>query len=264
MDLYIIGSDQLWGMICIAGKYKDGLEDKVYMGNFRRGAHSRLIGYAISSNVKSIETIKKESLINYVNKFNAISFREEEISKLVEEKTGVKTRTDIDPTLLTEKTTWQHLLNDNWKKRKYLLFYQVRVPKGDVLRINAKELAKQEKLEFVDLSNMTYSVEDFVSAFAYAKCVITSSFHATVFSLIFERQFYSVQLYDGHDGRYVNLLKLLGAEDALSDINIKNHSLKKLNLNYSLINNNLATLRNKSLYYLSANTKSFKSQEKML
>lgn len=67
----------------------------------------------------------------------------------------------------------------------------------------------------ISLYPMKYSLSDFVSLFKYASGVITSSFHATVFSLIFEKPLMSIVLDDGFDNRYVSLLEKVHASNAL-------------------------------------------------
>ena len=79
----------------------------------------------------------------------------------------------------------------------------------------AKVLAWQLQCEIVELNTMTYSVTDFVSAIKYAKYVLTTSFHAVVFSLLMETPCYAIRLGDGLDVRYVDLLSKVGLEQEL-------------------------------------------------
>lgn len=73
----------------------------------------------------------------------------------------------------------------------------------------------------VDLSTREYDVDDFVSAIANAQYVVTTSFHATVFSLIFHRQFAAYLLHDGHDSRYEDLLRNIDCELFLHEVSEK-------------------------------------------
>ncbi|MFI3288288.1 MAG: polysaccharide pyruvyl transferase family protein [Rikenellaceae bacterium] len=242
-DLYIIGSDQLWGLHCTGGL------EPVYFGDFSRNATSSVVGYAISSNSDSIESIDKERLLDYTARFKNLSFRESLISQQVSEKCGCASRVDIDPTLLAEPSTWENMLNHSWAEERYVLLYEVRYNPTDknLLRRKADELAQSLGCSVVDLSQISYSVEDFVSLFKYAQCVVTSSFHATVFSLIFETPLQAVRLGDGHDGRYESLLKALGAEDMLVDMNF---TPQRIEVNYKDVKERLAALRENSMAYL--------------
>lgn len=214
-DRYVIGSDQVWGLHCCGGF------EPVYFGYFNRKEGSKLYGYAISSNGDFFDFFSRKKLIEVVNKFDAISFRERSICKQMEKETCINFRLSLDPTLLTDKKIWNPLIKNRWRKRKYVALYHIRGSRNNpgLIEKNVYDFAKKHGFEFVNLSTMTYSVEDFVSALKYAQCVFTSSFHATVFSLVFCTPFYSFILNDGHDERYVDLLNILGLSDHILEEN---------------------------------------------
>lgn len=216
LDCYIIGSDQVWGFNWIGGV------DMVYFGNFEHSSNSRVVGYAVSTNEESLKTIKDRGLSEYIKRIDCLSMREKFASDYLERELGIHSHVCLDPTLLTKKETWGHLINDKWANEKYVLMYQVRYPakqsERNFLRRKADILAKSLNCRVVDLSSNNYSVEDFVSLFKYAQYVVTSSFHGTVFSLIFETPFYTFQLNDGHDGRCKDLLCSLGLSRCFVDI----------------------------------------------
>ncbi len=243
IDTYVIGSDQMWGLHCTGGL------DPIYFGEFRRAKESKVVGYAISSNTRSIESIDKELMQSYCTNFSELSFREPVIADAVSAKTGLKSRVDIDPTLLTDESHWHKMINDKWSKERYVLLYQVRTPHQDPKLLNRKaaELAEKLGCRVIDMSDMRYSPEDFVSLFKYAEAVVTSSFHASVFSVIFERSLYAVRLKDGHDSRYENILNAIGAEDLLVDMDF---TPEPKSVDYRPIKSNLAKLRTESLDYL--------------
>lgn len=250
-DLYIVGSDQLWSLGCVGKAFARGEEDPVYMGNFRHAETSKIITYAVSTNSCSLETIGSDKLQEYAQNFSAISFREENLAKLMEQYCQQKIYVSLDPTLLHPQHIWKPLINDKWKNKKYLIYYQLRSDRKGMLKTSVQSIARKHELEFIDFSDMMHDVEDFVTAIKYARCIITSSFHATVFSLIFEKAFYAVELEDGHDDRYVDLLTRLNATEALIKCN-KVHSLPPA-LNYENINRRLEELRSPSFQYLEQN-----------
>lgn len=214
-DCYVIGSDQLWSLHCLGGK-----TDLVYMGKFDRSGGSRVVGYAISADMKSIQTIESD-LKEWTDSFDELSMREAEVADKVSEITGRRCDVCLDPTLLTDADIWNPVLDERWKDRNYVLVYEVRWEKKNkgLLRRKAEELAAKigEGCEVIDLSAVKYSVRDFVSLFRYARYVLTTSFHGTVFSILFETPFYAFPLWNGYDLRYVELLSSIGAEDRLVD-----------------------------------------------
>ncbi|MFR9593359.1 MAG: polysaccharide pyruvyl transferase family protein, partial [Rikenellaceae bacterium] len=112
----------------------------------------------------------------------------------------------------------------------------------------AQELATNMECELIDICAGRYSVEDFVSLFKYAQYVVTSSFHGTAFSVIFNRPLYSVTLDDGHDERCRNLLTSIGAEGMLTPLDSFDPTPQSVD--YTTINQKVAELRNESVEYL--------------
>ena len=213
-DAYIIGSDQLW-----VPKWTGGELDKVYSGRFVRNETSKLYSYAISINETSINSVSAQHWLEIANNFSVLSFREESMAQQMSTIIHREIRTDIDPTLLLNSEQWSKITNDSWKNEKYLLVYHL---PGRFNGMNNEEfMAKVDKIanrmqcKVISLYPMKYSLSDFVSLFKYASGVITSSFHATVFSLIFEKPLMSIVLDDGLDNRYVSLLEKVHASNAL-------------------------------------------------
>lgn len=246
-DAYIIGSDQLWGLHCIGD-----VPDPVYLGRFKHPSTSKVIGYAISTNKESIVRLSNTCLKEDIRNFDTLSLREQFAIDEVKRITAKDIDLCIDPTLLTTKETWEPLTtNSKWKNKKYVLIYQVR-GSGEAKKYifnTATDIAKQisDDCEVVNINTDLPTVEEFVSMFKYASYVVTSSFHATVFSLIFNTPFFSVKLNDGKDGRYVNLLKSIGAEDKIIQVGDTVCLSKK---SFDNINEEILKLRRHSLDYL--------------
>lgn len=243
-DAYIIGSDQVWGSHCLGGTFDD-----FYMGKFKHD-QSLLIGYAISTNKKSLYQLGKDEISASVERFDALSFREEKNISNVKKIAGVNIKHVLDPTLILNAKLWDNIINDKWKKKNYVFLYQLRRPSNNPLALNeeAELLAKKYNGKVIDFSSMLYTPSDFVSAIKYANCIVTSSFHATVFSLLFEKPFLCYLLEDGHDDRYENLLKDVGGTDAL--VSQKYYSEKVPMLDYRKIQENINKLRIPSVEFL--------------
>lgn len=240
LDAYVIGSDQMWNFKLTGG------QDSVYIGKFDRPVSSYLCGYAISTNTKSLQDMADDDLRSVCSHFTYLSFREHSYAQMVSKRTGHKINVDIDPTLLMGREFWERLTNQRFVNRRYVLLYQVRKPQSDrnVLNRKAKYLAKQMNCEVIDASNAKFSPEDFVSLFRYAQFIVTSSFHATAFSVIFERQLYAVRLCDGHDARYENLLKDIGAERLLVNTDFEP---RQVSFDYAEARTRLCNMRRQSL-----------------
>lgn len=248
-DAYIIGSDQLW-----VSKWTGGSIDSVYTGFFAHSKNSKIFSYAISVNRNTVDEYSNDKWKEIVSNFYNISFREREMAELLHNRINSKIRTDIDPTLLLDKGIWDRLTNEKWKNSKYILTYHLPGRFGGMSENEFAEkvqgIANQMHCDIIHLYPMQYTVTDFVSLFKYASGVITTSFHATVFSIIFKKPLMSIVLDDGFDNRYINLLRSIGASDALVNKNL-NEGVFPI-LNYRDISINLEKLKKPSIDYLNS------------
>jgi len=205
MDLYIIGSDQPWNPDLTGGA------DIVYFGQFNRPEHSRMITYAMSGAENSLSKVGWDNIHGYCSKFDSLSFREESITRKISSIIGRECTTCLDPTLIVDKTLWRPLIDSKWSGRKYILLYHVGGPKDIISRMTAKayQISKSEGMELIDASKYLYSPSDFVSLIRYASFVVTASFHAMVFAIIFNTPFNVVRTGQASDGRFINILSQL-------------------------------------------------------
>lgn len=238
---YILGSDQIWSIACT-----DGEIDETYFGEFLHN-NSLLIGYAISTNIKSINVIGENRLNRYISNFSSISFREANIAEFISAMMNKKFDVVLDPTLLASRKIYTRLLNNKWKNKQYIVTYNLR---GKINEINneAKKVSEKYGYDIIDISFAKYSVSDFVSLIKDAKIVITSSFHGTVFSIIFHKPLYSIVLNDGHDSRSVDLLISLGMKDNLFNVNFSESNLP--NVDWDDVERKIQNKRSESMNFL--------------
>lgn len=248
-DAYIIGSDQLW-----VAKWTGGELDKVYTGQFVREEKSKLYSYAISINETSISAIPEQEWSKIACNFKVLSFREEAMAKKMASIIHREIQTDIDPTLLLDSSQWNKITNDYWKSEHYLLVYHLpgrfSGMSNEDFMSKVTEIAKRMNCKVISLYPMKITVSDFVSLFKYARGVITTSFHATVFSLIFERPLMSIVLNDGLDNRYVSLLTKVCASKALVGQDMNDGVFPTLQ--YDEIRKQILSYVNPSIEYLNS------------
>lgn len=242
--LYIIGSDQLWSLHCLGGQ-----ADDVFRAMFARPQGSHVAAYAVSADMKSLQAQRGE-IASWAGNFDLLSMRERETASAFTSICSRECEACLDPTLLTDRDMWENVIDDKWKKRRYVLMYEVRWKKDTkgLMRRRAEELAGSiGGCEVIDLSRVNYSVRDFVSLFKYAQCVVTSSFHGTVFSILFGTAFWALPLWDNYDLRYRELLGSLGLEDRfLEDGRIP----EPREIDWESVKHKLSELRASSLKYL--------------
>ncbi len=243
-DVYIIGSDQVWNS-SLTGGY-----DKVFWGEFKHKSSANIIGYAISTSLSDISSIDTNIIKQRIANFKALSIREGSVFSYLKKECLCKdVSLCLDPTLISDVDIWNDICSQKYKYDKYVLIYQTRWYKDNpkLLQKKAEELAKKEHLKIVNLTNASCPIEDFIGLFRYASCVITTSFHAVAFSIIFNRPLFAIALGDGHDSRYVDLLSAIDYKEAIVSPTFIPYLY---NVDYSVINSKLETLKSKSKDYL--------------
>ncbi len=220
IDAYIFGSDQIWNTGITSGY------DDIFWGKlpFEKG-NKKYITYAASMGKDSVADDDKKRIAEYMNNFDAISVRENSLKNMLSPLTDKNVQLVLDPTLLAPRSVWDKL-DDNIEERGYVLVYQVRKNKNTIElanhiahQLNAKVITLEANINWRMGQNKKScaSPEDFVSYIKHASCVVTTSFHGTAFSVIFNKPFYCLELGDGADGRSKSLLHSLLLDDRMVD-----------------------------------------------
>ena len=253
-DIYIAGSDQIWNT-----DIANGLED-AYTLNFG-GESIKRISYAASIGNDKIEEKYKEIYKSKLQNLDEISVREEEAKDILQELIDKPIEVTLDPTLLLSKEHWESLLEEKRiGKEKYILAYIV-APNDDFYKM-VEELSNQTGLKIVHFERRNKNYKNvlksfykegpisFISLIKNAEYIITTSFHATVFSIIFNKKFIVVSN-SKTSSRLANLLKKLNLNSRLiSTLD----DLKKLDydeqIDYETAEKLLEKERNKSIAFL--------------
>lgn len=123
--------------------------------------------------------------------------------------------------------------------------------------VAAKNIAQEENIGFVDLWSHKslvqghYTVEEWLGYIRDAKYVITNSFHATVFSILFHKQFVVLNNKSGGSDRISTLLNYLGLQYLfVSTTNKDIYKALGAQIDYQHVDRLLANLRDGSLSFL--------------
>ncbi len=184
-DCYVIGSDQVWNYSF----------DRFSKLDFISYSNKPKISYAASFGVNEIPDKLKNMYAEGINKIDYLSVREDSGIDIIKELTGRNANLVLDPTLLLEKKVWEQKIKQlNKFSNNFLVTYFLgELSKEDEDYI--KEYARLNSLEIIrlgDISDKEYWISsplDFVNIISQSRAVFTDSFHACVFSIIFERQF---------------------------------------------------------------------------
>lgn len=252
-DFIIVGSDQVWNFNLTKGF------DNYYWGLFKHPTSTKLLSYAAS--MEEIWSKEDEpKLRSCLNNFSAISVREESLKlKLSTICTDKEITMVVDPTLLIDTVVWDRIAKKPSIAEPYLLLYQVR--NNQKCHDIATKIAKEKGLRLIALSAAVNklnskeavgaSPEEFLGWFKYASFVVCASFHGTVFSLVFQRPFYSIRLNDGKDSRVLNLMEKTGTLDKFIDDCPQDTDYEMYDTN--MIRHTVKTMAESSMNYLKTN-----------
>ena len=252
-DFLIVGSDQVWN------PYITGGPDSVYWGKYKPG-NARLITYAASSgNTEMLETVEFKNVGKWLERFDAISVREERLKCYIESHSNKEVSVVIDPTLLADRSIFERITSDNIIKEPYILLYSVE-SMPHLISI-AKKVAKLYNAKIVRAgsngltamirdyrNNVTYknaSVQEMLGLVKHAECVVALSFHGTALSLLYEKEFFSVR--GGNMGRVEALLSRCHLMNKIVD---KPDQVKRETINYDEVNKAINEYRSCSLQWL--------------
>ncbi len=191
----ITGSDQLWSPA--------GLPTNYYNLKFVPNS-IRKISYASSFGVKNIPFYQKKRTIEFLNRLDFISMRENRGSEIVNELTGKEVPVVLDPVFMLSKERWNQAIPD--KKlldEPYIFAYFLgtdadhRKAVNELQRKTGYKIVALRHLDqyvdedenFGDIAPYEVGPEEFLNYLRGAEYVCTDSFHGSVFSIIYEKKF---------------------------------------------------------------------------
>ncbi|WP_300703380.1 polysaccharide pyruvyl transferase family protein [Bacteroides sp.] len=253
-DMIVLGSDQIWNPNLTGGTF-----DSVYFGGNFKG---RIVSYAASMGIGEIPEKSKERVKKMLQRIYMIGVREISMIRPLQQLClNSEISLTLDPTLLAGKAVFDRIKVTPLIKNPYVLVYQV-VVIPETYRI-ANEIARQIgaevfycgaslKINVKDNCDQTTSPEEFVGYFANASCVVSTSFHGTAFSVIYNRPFYTIKLGSETDLRSISFLKNISLSHRMID---KESSPIFSEIDYTDANKHLHDMRMKSLDFLISATK---------
>lgn len=214
-DAYIVGSDQVWRR-----EYTDDI--LCYFFNFTPNNANRM-AYAASFGTNELSYSSKAitECKELLKRFSVVTVREDDGVRICREYFDCTATKVLDPTLLLSMDDYLSLIDPHepvLSKESYIFTYILRPNKekyNHIKKFAAEKGLKvvnimPEKLELVGrkrLEDCKYpSISTWLNAFLHAEYVLTDSFHASVFSIIFKKQFYVMNDRVGGSTRIPSLL----------------------------------------------------------
>ena len=215
IDYWICGSDQIWNTEITCGF------NKGFFLDFK--SNGKKISYAVSMGISELPKEQEAKFKESLNKIDCISVREETLKRYAEKFTNKKITQTLDPTFLLDPKDYMDLIGEN-KYGKYILIYSLVEDKR--LAQVAQKIAKEKNLKIIELNDKIKSnyfcdqiscasPEEFLTLIKNAEVVVSNSLHGTIFSIIFEKDFYTITRLQDRNARIGSILNIVEMKDRL-------------------------------------------------
>lgn len=197
-DYFVCGSDQVWNA------HFDIIQEdlKNYLAFF--AAPEQKIAYAASFGTNDIADGYEQVFLKYLSDFKAIGVRENSGVDLVREVCGRRdAEVVLDPTMMLDMHEWRKISRkpENIQDDDFIVTYFLGGRDGNVgayiKAVEEKYHCRSHQLdiefkidkEILNPKDYVATPDEFVWMIEHAKCVLTDSFHATVFAILFHKPF---------------------------------------------------------------------------
>lgn len=253
-DAIVVGSDQIW-----RPKYFPEIEH-AYL-DFTEGWNIKRIAYAASFGTDEWEYTPEqtEKCDKLLKRFNVVSVREKSGIGLCREHFHIEAEHVLDPTMLLSADDYIKLFNttNTPESEGTLLCYILDETPEKTALVN--KIAEEKHLVPFRVNSMIENpmsplneriqppVEQWLRGFYDAAFVVTDSFHACVFSILFNKPFIVFGNYERGIGRFISLFEFFNINNVLIS---KQHYNIRPELDYIEINKKHVLYKNNSLMLL--------------
>lgn len=248
-DLYITGSDQVWG--CSLA-YEQNRPFFLDFGDEK----TKRVAYAASFGRGFFPCVNEELFRELLSRFSAISMREESGVHILREM-GIESIRCLDSTLLLPIERYQLLASERKHKDKYAYFYTVNVSSPqEIYWGKIKKLFERKGIQSIVTTGSGYlqpeemfggaiydyaTVEEWLSNIENAEIVVTASFHGVVFSYLYHKNFIYMPLKaqsSKGNNRITDFLESVGLLNRIAKDWSDVVKLTDENIDYTSLNNN--------------------------
>lgn len=195
-DNFIVGSDQVWRKGCIVELLKEDIPWTIYFLDFVRSCNKK-ISYSASFGIDNIEGSPRdlEKIYYYLAQFDGISVREDLAKVLLDKKLKLDSEVLLDGVFHISKEKLDKMTENYSSGDEYIGCFVLPYFKNEVwYNQKLKELSKKLGLPVKNLEfNAETTVEEWLAFIKNAKFLVSDSYHAIVFSIIFNVPFIQIK-----------------------------------------------------------------------
>lgn len=257
----IVGSDQLWLPVNIEGDYftLSHVPDRV-----------NKISFATSFGISELPKAQALKAAEFLPRINHISVREAAGQEIIKKLIGKDVPLVCDPTMLLTGEEWLHIQKfDPIISQKYIFCYLLgnnTIHRDFVHKIREKtgySIVALQQLDdyipadaaFADFSPYDIGPAEFLNLVRHAEIICTDSFHGTIFSLLYQKDFLTFNRFPNKNrlstnSRIASILNKMGVEDRLFTGKEDVVDVEKIAINYDSIKDRMEEFRSESWQFL--------------
>ncbi len=229
-DCYIAGSDQIWNSFFQNGK------DPAFFLQFAPQS-ARKIAFAASFGISELAAADIDRMRPWLKELDAVSVREKTGLEILT-KMGIPAIKVCDPVFLLDKQEWKSMIPEHGTSTNYILLYDFdRNPAIEEIAIRYSRITGQRVYSILPTTSKEICVQrpgplEFLVLIKNAGLVLTNSFHAIAFALLFHKEFYAFARKEPLNSRMIDLISDLGLEGRFCDNPLGFHEAEEIHWEY--------------------------------
>lgn len=259
-DAIVVGSDQVWRK-----RYIPQQDIRLPFLEFTKNWNIKRIAYAASFGIDYWDYDEEETKMasKAIRRFDAVSTREQSGVELCREYLSFNdVKRVLDPTMLLDRNDYIKLIEESGYTNDhkgeimlYVLDYSDEKRKfvsqcEQYMNMKAFETNSKYEVKGASMDEIIQPpVEQWLSGFRDSSLIITDSFHACVFSILFHKNFIVIGNKRRGLTRFQSLLSLFGLEDRMVVDNLE-LSLCDKSIDWDNVDDILNRMRDESLSFL--------------